>query len=154
MQHKKSKCTRKRGSETHGHGSGKKARGSGNRGGKGMAGSGKRSEAKLMKNTGGDRKYLGKRGFVLPYTKRVKTINVETIMTKLESYVASGKAKKEKDLYTINLSELGYNKLLSKGVARKKLNVSVEYATENAVEKIKQAGGTITVLAAEENKTE
>ena len=43
---RRKKSSRFRGSHTHGRGFKKKARGSGHRGGKGMAGSGKRGDAK------------------------------------------------------------------------------------------------------------
>ena len=64
MQHKKKKVIRKRGTETHGHGSSKKRRGAGHKGGRGKAGSGKRGDAKIMKVTKGNKNYLGKHGFV------------------------------------------------------------------------------------------
>jgi large subunit ribosomal protein L15 len=46
---------------------------------------------------------------------------------------------------TINLTEIGYDKLLGEGRASRKYNVTVESATEKAIQKIKSAGGTVTV---------
>ena len=50
------KRVRQRGSKTHGWGAKKKHRGKGNRGGKGMAGSGKRADSKSLQS--------GKRGIL------------------------------------------------------------------------------------------
>jgi len=62
MKFKRKKVTKQRGSKTHGWGAMKKHRGAGNRGGRGMAGTGKRGDAKkpsIQKN----KKYFGKYGF-------------------------------------------------------------------------------------------
>ena len=59
---KRTKSSRDRGSKTHGCGSMKKRRGAGNRGGRGMAGTGKRADQNkpsIWKN----KKYFGKYGF-------------------------------------------------------------------------------------------
>ena len=61
---KRTKLSRYRGSHTHGCGSKKKRRGAGHKGGKGMAGSGKRADQKkptILKLYGND--YYGRRGF-------------------------------------------------------------------------------------------
>ena len=59
---KRKKVTRYRGSKTHGGGAKKKRRGAGNRGGRGMGGSGKRADSKKPSLWGA--KYFGKHGFV------------------------------------------------------------------------------------------
>jgi len=43
-------------------------------------------------------------------------------------------------MYVINLSELGYDKLLGSGKINKKLKIIVPKTVPNAVEKIKAAG--------------
>ena len=141
MRHKSKK--RKRGSQTHGHGSCKKRRGAGNRGGRGKAGSGKRGNAKLMKITGGSKKYLGKHGFVPPNQKNVKEINIEHIQEKLGTWINKGSVNKKGDIFIINLTELGYDKLLSKGTVKNKFEIKVNSASENVVSKIEKAGGKV-----------
>ncbi|MFH1511175.1 MAG: uL15m family ribosomal protein [Candidatus Woesearchaeota archaeon] len=125
---KRKKNSRQRGSMTHGWGAKKKHRGAGNRGGRGMAGSGKRADQKkpsLMK----DKHYFGKHGFVNKQRKTLRCINIEELQ------------RLGKD--TINLTELGYDKLLSKGKATAKYKITAKYATPKAKEKIEKAGGTI-----------
>src|SRR3990167_8968506 len=104
MKFKRKKSHRMRAQTTHGWGAKKKHRGSGNRGGFGMAGSGKRADQKkptILKLYGSS--YFGKHGFRRPskLLKKIKTINVEEL-------------NKFKD-DNINLKELGYDKLLGKG---------------------------------------
>ena len=131
-----------RGSKTHGGGSMKKRRGSGNRGGFGMAGSGKRADQKkqsILKEFGNS--YFGKHGFNRPQklVKKVKSININTI----EKNLTKLKAKEEAGVISINLTGLKYNKLLSKGNTSKKYKITVASATTNAQEKIKKAGGEV-----------
>src|SRR3989338_2684643 len=79
---KRKKNTRQRGKTTHGWGARKKHRGAGNRGGRGMAGSGKRADQKkpsILKEYGNT--YFGKFGFKIPQKikKQIKEINISTI---------------------------------------------------------------------------
>lgn len=134
MINKRKKVVKYRGSKTHGGGSKKKRRGAGNRGGRGMAGSGKRADQKkpmILKLYGSE--YYGRHGFKRPpeTVKQLKTINVMELN------------KFEGD--NINLKEIGYDKLLGKGSINKKINVYVEHVSKHAVEKIKKAGGVVNV---------
>jgi large subunit ribosomal protein L15 len=43
----------------------------------------------------------------------------------------------------INLTEMGYHKLLGSGLVTRKIKVNVPVATERAVEKITAAGGEV-----------
>ena len=144
---KRKKSERYRGSQTHGGGAKKKRRGAGNRGGRGMAGSGKRADQKkptILKLYGGS--YFGKKGFSSKNKKVIKPITIQTIETKLYNWLKKGILKKDKDIIKINLKEMGYNKLLSKGDVKNKYDIDVEYASENAIEKIQKAGGKINVI--------
>ncbi len=120
---------RKRGSRTHGYGY-KKNRGSGNRGGKGMAGSGKRShnkKNKIIKEYGHE--YFGKHGFIVPPEVRnvVKAINIRDLPLKSP----------------LDLEDLGYNKLLSKGTPKMKYEIKVAMCSAKAKAKIEKVGGKI-----------
>lgn len=125
------KKERFRGKTTHGHGSRKKARGAGNRGGRGLAGSGKRADQKKTKILQENKRYFGKFGFV-SRKKEKKAIN----LCDVKKYI---KGKE------INLKELGYGKLLGKGVGMN-IKIMVEKASEKAIEKMKRSGGEVILL--------
>jgi len=129
---KRKKNTRQKGSHTCGWGSKKKHRKAGNRGGRGMSGTGKRSDHKktmILKKFGHE--YFGKSGFRRPqHTKVVlKTINLIDLNKFKET--------------NIDLTNLGYDKLLGKGQINKKVTVKVESFSKSAKEKIEKAGGQI-----------
>ncbi|MCM2325583.1 MAG: uL15 family ribosomal protein [Candidatus Woesearchaeota archaeon] len=146
----RSKRSRMRAAEpTRGFGSKKKNRGKGNRGGKGRAGQGKRNSQQLMKLTKGEKPNLGKFGFK-SLNKDAVTINLETLEFALPSLLAKNLIKKNKDTYEVDLKELGYSKLLSKGSVRSKMNITVDAATERAVARIEEAGGKINLPKSEE----
>ncbi|MEM4245642.1 MAG: uL15 family ribosomal protein, partial [Candidatus Nanoarchaeia archaeon] len=91
-----------RGSKTHGWGSKKKHRGAGNRGGRGMAGTGKRADQNkptILVVYG--KEYFGKRGFKRPRRKEDKTINLDYIEKHIEQLTAKGLITKENDYYII-----------------------------------------------------
>jgi large subunit ribosomal protein L15 len=143
MQAKRRKRSRIRAAKvTAGHGHKKKNRGAGNRGGRGKAGTGKRGTANFMKVTGGDKNYLGKHGFT-SIQKSLNAINTNEIQKSLLSLVQKGKAELKKDIYELDLTKLGYDKLLSKGPVNVKLNIKVKSATQNAINKVVKAGGLV-----------
>ena len=126
---RKKKTTKFRGSRYHGGGT-KKHRGAGNRGGRGLAGSGKRADHKkptIIKLYGND--YFGGHGFKRPARKIkiIKAINIANLPQQA----------------TINLQELGYHKLLGKGVPTMKHEITVASCSKKAKEKIEKAGGKI-----------
>ncbi|MBW2979977.1 uL15 family ribosomal protein [Candidatus Woesearchaeota archaeon] len=142
---RKKKSVRLRGETTHGFGSMKKNRGAGNRGGRGMAGSGKKADQKkpcIWKN----KKYFGKYGFKKKGIKEdITPVNILFLEENLGALEAAGKISKENDVYVVDLEKIGYNKLLSKGKATKKFKITVPYASNGAVEKVKGAGGEVIV---------
>lgn len=141
------KRSRARGSWTQGWGKKNRHRGSGNKGGVGMAGTGKRShnkKTKVLKEFGWD--YFGKRGFKIPAKAQilVSSINIQDIIKKLDKLLTQGLAKKEKDIIVINIKSMGYDKLLGTGKVNQKLKIIVPFASKSAIEKIKEAGGEVT----------
>ncbi|MBI4016230.1 MAG: uL15 family ribosomal protein [Candidatus Aenigmarchaeota archaeon] len=140
--HKRRKITRQRGSRTHGWGL--VHRGSGNRGGVGNAGTGKKAHGK--KPSVWKEAHLGKHGFVR-HGQRAKVciISIKQIEQSIEKWSNAQLAVKQQDVYTLDLAKLGYSKLLSTGKATKKINVTVASAAHEAVEKIKAAGGSVTI---------
>jgi large subunit ribosomal protein L15 len=140
---KRKKVSRYRGSMTHGGGSKKKRRGAGNRGGKGMAGSGKRSDNK--KPSLWKQKYFGKYGFVSKNTKNIKAINVDYLDENITKLGSQKLVNKENGFFSVDLKKLGFNKLLSKGKVTNKYKIKVPYASKKAIEKIKSNGGEVVL---------
>ncbi len=129
---KRKKNIRQRGSKTHGWGAMKKHRGAGNRGGRGLAGSGKRAKQKkisILKEYG--LSYFGKKGFHRPQKviKIIKIINISDL-------------KKFKET-TLDFKKLGYDKLLGKGTTKTKYNITINQCSKSAKKIIEAAGGSI-----------
>ena len=138
---KRKKAARYRGSMTHGKGSKKKRRGSGNRGGKGMAGTGKRSDNKkpsIWKNT----RYFGKYGFVSKNVRKIKAVNISYLDENILKLPGDAVIK-ENEFFSVDIKKLGFNKLLSDGKAVNKYKIKVPYASKKAIEKIKNNGGEV-----------
>ncbi len=146
MKFKRKKNSRQRGSKTHGWGAMKKHRGAGNKGGRGKAGTGKRSDCRKPSVWGID-KYFGKNGFTpIGGNKYVCACNIEMLEQQYQKLLKQGMIKEDKGAVTVDLQELGVEKLLSRGHPTKKWNITVKQASANAVEKIKEKGGLVTVL--------
>lgn len=132
---KRKKNSRQRGSKTHGWGAMKKHRGAGNRGGRGLAGSGKKSDQlkpTIIKKFGFDN-YFGKLGFKRPQQlkTKIKTINIKDL--------------KIFDKTDLNLTELGFSKLLGEGKVTKKYKIIIPSCSKIAKEKIEAAGGIVNI---------
>ena len=149
LKHKRKKSNRMRAQTTHGWGAKKKHRGSGNRGGVGMAGTGKRADQKkisILKNHGNA--YFGKKGFS-SLKKKLKIIN----LFYLENHAEILSINKEKDIFTIDLTKLGIDKILGSGNITKRMNLICNFASKNAISKIEAKGGKVILknkLVAEE----
>lgn len=127
---KRKKSSRFRGSHTHGRGFKKKARGSGHRGGVGMAGTGKRADQKKTLILNLPYKYFGKDKTLRRKQKqKLKTINLENISLNLKKNQTEIKLK-------------GY-KILGEGNIDKKLKIIASAASKSALEKVKKSGGEI-----------
>jgi len=126
--------SRLRGARTCGYGFRQKHKGHGNKGGFGMAGTGKRASQKqqkalMMARKAGAETYFGKKGFTSRKTerKKEKKINLKDIKTKFSG-------KKEIDLagYKILGDGSGFNAV-----------IRASKASKNAEEKMEKAGGKI-----------
>jgi len=154
MKFKRKKVTKRRGSKTHGWGAMKKHRGAGNRGGRGMAGTGKRGDAKkptIQKN----KIYFGKQGFrslKSKLSKKYKKINIEKLEEQLPKLLDKKEAEKRGNVIFVDLKKIDYDKLLGKGKVKNKLEISVDYASKKAVEKIEKKGGKVKILAIKKEK--
>ena len=132
---KRKKSTRYRGSHTHKTGFKKKSRGSGHRGGVGMAGSGKRADQrKSLVVTSPTSNYFGKkRALAKKPVKKLKSINLDQV------------SKSKTDL-------IGY-KILSRGSLKDKVKITASAASKLALEKAKKSGSEI-ILPQPKKKTE
>jgi large subunit ribosomal protein L15 len=72
-----------------------------------------------------------------------KDLNVGDLDAIADRLVELGIASKEGDVYSIDLAQLGYQKLLGAGKISKAMQIKVPYATPNAVAKIEEAGGSV-----------
>lgn len=148
---KRKKNTRQRGHKTHGWGAKKKHRGQGNRGGRGMAGTGKRADSKKPSIWKTD--YFGKHGFISKTPKtRINAVNLGFIEQHIGRFLSNDAVKKENDFYLIDLEKIGFNKLLGDGRISRKFRIKTPYASKAAVEKVKEAGGEVIGLMETENK--
>ena len=140
--HRRKKVARMRGHTTHGCGSKKKARGAGNRGGRGNAGRGKKSDhRKQMFIVRGI--FLGHKGFAFHGAKKdIRSINVEDVQSRLESWLKEGKVEKKEGIYVVDGARIGFEKILGAGNVRSKLRV-IAQCSQKAAEKIKNAGGEV-----------
>jgi large subunit ribosomal protein L15 len=116
-----------RGRRTY-HGSHKKARGGGSRGGRGKAGLHKHKWSYTVRY---EPEHFGKRGFKPPTAREIKSINLEEV----------DKIAKEKNLEKINVLELGYEKVLGGGKLSKPLTIEAKFFSRQALKKIEEAGG-------------
>src|SRR3990172_2568344 len=138
---KKSSRMHGRGAGTHGWGARKKHKKSGHRGGKGMAGTGKRADQKktLITKLYGH-SYFGKQGITSRKTERDKRkrINLRDIGLNLAKY-----GKKTGETWHVNLPD--YKILDADGdyIIRNKLIIKAESASKSAEEKVRKAGGEI-----------
>ncbi|MGV8142541.1 MAG: uL15m family ribosomal protein [Candidatus Pacearchaeota archaeon] len=148
---KRRKSRRMRGSHTHGRGFKKKARGSGHRGGVGMAGTGKRGDQKktmILKLTLPE--YFGKRATKLRFGKpKPETFNLTNIS--LSSLVNKNIAKESNGSYEIKLPK---HKVVGELTNNVKLIIHAHSASEGAIETVKKHGGSITFKDKESEKKE
>jgi large subunit ribosomal protein L15 len=132
MPHKLRKIRKLRGSRTVGYGRIGQHRDSGSKGNR-KVGRHKHLWSKIVTS---EPNYFGKHGFTSPQSKRRKesTINLNNL-----DQLAKGSE--------INLTELGYTKLLGTGKLTKPLSVTVESASKSAKQKVQDAGGKIVTSA-------
>ena len=144
---KKRKSSKRRGDREVGRGR-KKGRGAGLRGGRGNAGKHKHKRVHYVKL--GQEFGYNNYGFKIPDEAQnlVNAVNVSELDSVLPRLVEIGEARKEGDVYVVDLTAMGIDKLLGSGQVRSKVQVTVETATPSAKAKVEAAGGTIATPAA------
>jgi large subunit ribosomal protein L15 len=126
------KIRKKRGSRTCGYGITKKHRGAGSRGGRGNAGLLKHKKTWMIKY---DPDHFGKKGFKVP----VKAKNIVKTITLRDLDALARKLNRTE----IDVSEFGYDKVLSKGILTQPLTVKAKKIVDRAKKKIEGSGGKV-----------
>ena len=142
MPHKERKTRKMRGSRTHGYGRIGQHRDAGSKGQR-KVGRHKHLWSYVVTH---EPDYFGKHGFTSPQSLKRKenVINV----AKLEE-IAVLSTETEKGKTHVNLTSLGYTKLLGTGKITKPLTVTVPACSKTAEEKIKKAGGQVLTTCQE-----
>ena len=137
MPHKLRKIRKTRGSRTQGYGRIGQHRDHGSKGFRKVG----RHKHLWSYVTTFEPEYFGKHGFTSPQSlkRKDKTINLQ----KLEEISKRLSIQKENGELSINLTSLGYSKLLGSGRVSKPLFVNVPSCSKTAAEKIKEAGGQV-----------
>jgi len=149
--HKRRKYSRQRGSWTHGWGAKKKHRGAGNRGGRGMAGTGKRADT-VKPLIWDNLKYFGRYGFRKKGPKeKIVPINISYFEEHFDRLLKEKKIEQKDGMYLVEIEKLGFNKLLGAGKVTKKFKLITKYAAKTAVEKVKKSGGDVILTKKEAN---
>ncbi len=143
---KRKKVRKLRGSRTHSWGQVGQHRKSGSRGGVGAVGFQKHKWTWTVKYFPD---WYGKHGFTQAPVIRLftKTLNVGELDELIKDLSMKGELKPVRKVYHIDLSTLGYNKLLGRGRISTPVKVKVAFASEKAAEKIKGAGGEVIPLS-------
>jgi large subunit ribosomal protein L15 len=134
MPHKLRKIRKFRGTRTIGYGRIGQHRDSGSKGNR-KVGRHKHLWSKIQTT---QPNYFGKHGFTSPQSKhRIEsTINLHKL-----DQLATGSE--------VNLTELGYTKLLGTGKLTKALTIQVPAASQSAIQKVEEAGGKLILPEAE-----
>ncbi len=119
---------------------------SGSRGGFGLVGFHKHRWTWVVKYAPN---WFGKHGFTHPpaITPEVNGINVGELDEIARELLAKGLATKEDNKIVIDVTKLGFNKVLGRGKVTLPLKVITVSITESARAKIEKAGGEVVVLS-------
>jgi len=146
MPHKLRKTRKMRGSRTYGWGKVGQHRGAGCRGHRKVG----RHKHLWSYVTAHEPNYFGKHGFTSHQSVNLKE-NVLNI-SMLDELSEKLSVEKEKGKVYINLTNLGFTKLLGTGKLTKKLSVNVPSCSKSAADKIKRAGGEILLHSQEQGE--
>ncbi|MCX6775173.1 MAG: uL15 family ribosomal protein [DPANN group archaeon] len=144
---RKKKSRKLRGSRTHGWGFGKRHRGKGSKAYTG-GGGGKRGAHHETFFLSKGIEPIGKHGMSVR-SRIVKipviTINIREIEERFHEFEQEKLAEKKADAYSVDLTKLGFVKVLSEGKPSRKLNVICSSCSTKAKQKIEKAGGSVAI---------
>jgi len=129
-----------RGHRTYGTGSHKKARGAGNRGGRGKAGMHKHKWSLTVQS---EERIFGKHGFKRPQAavKEIRAINLKKLDSITEELLKHKLAVKEDDKIKIDVMKLGFEKVLGGGKISHALILEAKLFSKSTIKKLEKAGG-------------
>lgn len=135
--------SKKKQSGSHGHGSSKKNRGAGNKGGRGNAGRGKK--AHHHKQTADGVHEMGEKGFNSRKPEQ-NGINLRDIDQTIQTFVEEGTAEETDDGYIFYANEAGYDKVLGTGRLTQEIEIQAENFSSSAERKIEEGKGQAVQL--------
>jgi large subunit ribosomal protein L15 len=137
MPHKERKTRKMRGSRTHGYGRIGQHRDAGSKGQR-KVGRHKHLWSYVVAH---EPEYFGKKGFTSRQSlmRREKPINIAQL----------GELPLEDDVTQVDLTSMGYTKLLGTGKINKPLTITVAACSKIAAEKVKKAGGNVVTESEE-----
>lgn len=143
MPHKLRKVRKMRGSRTHGYGRIGQHRDAGSKGQRKVG----RHKHLWSYVTTYEPNYFNKSGFTSPKSlkRKVNAIN----LAKLEELSKEFSVEKEKGRLFVDLTSLGYSKLLGTGKVTKAFVVNVASCSKSAASKIEDAGGQVIIPSQE-----
>ncbi len=141
----KSSLTSNKKSKRKGRGSGS---GLGKTAGRGVKGQKSRSGVSISGFEGGQMpiyRRLPKRGFKNPFKIKIQNISFKTINNIIKKYNLDPKEITEKELFSKKIfkKSKGKLKLLNVGKLENPTNLTISYASKNAIEMLEKLGGTI-----------
>jgi large subunit ribosomal protein L15 len=125
-----------RGRRTY-HGSHKKWRGGGSRGGRGAAGMHKHKWSYTVKY---DKEHFGKITNK-SHKEKISIVDLNYLNSKAELFLKEKIAEKEGDAIKINVTKLGFGKVLGNGKVTLPLIIEAKAFSKSAEEKLAKAGG-------------
>ncbi len=145
---RRKKITKQRGSRTCGWGL--VHRGSGQKGGAGNAGSGKKAASKVPRQGLWAKQLMGKHGFIHkgPKVEDV-VINLRDLEDRLPLLLSQKVATESAGTIMIDVSKIGCIKVLGSGKVKRRWKITAQKATPDAIEKVKAAGGELLAARAE-----
>jgi len=145
---RRKKIRKQRGSRTCGWGL--VHRGSGQKGGVGNAGTGKKANAKAPRAGLWTKQLMGKHGFIHHGQAPIDiVINLRDLEDKLPALLRQNLASESAGVISIDLAKAGYTKVLGSGKVTRKWKIIAHHASPDAVEKVKAAGGELSVAKPE-----
>ena len=149
---KLNKTTKKRKRIGRGAGSG-----TGKTAGRGVKGQKSRSGVAINGFEGGQMpiyRRLPKRGFKNIFAKEIKIVNLDRIQSAIDSKtIKTNNIAKEDLLKAKIIKKINDNvKLLGSGNVKSAINLSVNYASKSAIDKIEKLGGSVQVIAENKDK--
>lgn len=115
-------------------------RGAGHRGGRGNSGLHKHMWSWVVKY---DPQHFGKYGFKRPQKAvfKFQAVNLDFLDEKAQELVNNGQATEEGGKIVIDVTEMGYNKVLGRGKLTQALVIKSPLFSQSALRKIEEAGG-------------